>query len=450
MLYLRGITSMDFELMDIVLYLAIILFATKCCGLLARKIGLPQAAGMVLAGLLIGPAIFSGFGGSFKGLINPSEVEMDVLASFSQVGVIFILFSSGLETNFDNLKKSGLAATVIAILGVAVPMALGTFGTALFMGGFTALADHGTLMNCLFVGAILTATSVGITVETLRELGKLNTKLGTTILSAAIIDDVIGVIVLSIVTSLDGKGSVLTTLLKALGFFIFSVGVGLVIRKLFKAMEKRNPHTRRIGIFSLVTCMLYAYVAEKFFGIAAITGAFMAGLMISGMPDTPYVDRKVVVSGYMIFTPIFFAYIGISADFSNFKPSDLIFCAVFVILGIIGKIIGCSGAAKMFKYSNKEALTTGFGMVARGEVALAVYSTGKSLVKTGASGEVTGVDPLMATIMLIIVTSIVCPVFLKILFKDKSEKGAAVKVAVSGTNSVATNSVENQTDASGK
>ena len=171
----------------------------------------------------------------------------------------------------------------------------------------------------------------------------------------------------------------------------------------------------------------------------------MAGLMISGMPDTPYVDRKVVVSGYMIFTPIFFAYIGISADFSNFKPSDLIFCAVFVILGIIGKIIGCSGAAKMFKYSNKEALTTGFGMVARGEVALAVYSTGKSLVKTGASGEVTGVDPLMATIMLIIVTSIVCPVFLKILFKDKSEKGAAVEVAVA-----VANSAENQTETSEK
>lgn len=413
---------MDFEVMDIVLYLAIILFSTKCCGLLTRKIGLPQAAGMVIAGLLIGPALFTGFGGSFKGLINPSEAEMDVLASFSQIGVIFILFSSGLETNFDNLKKSGLAATVIAVLGVAVPMALGTFGAAMFMGGFKALSDHDTLMNALFIGTILTATSVGITVETLKELGKLNTKLGTTILSAAIIDDVIGVIVLSVVTSLDGKGSVWITILKAIGFFVFSVGVGLVIRKLFKIMEAKSPHTRRIGIFSLVTCMLYAYIAEKVFGIAAITGAFMAGLMISGMPDTPFVDRKVVVSGYMIFTPIFFAYIGISADFSSFKPSDLIFCAAFIILGILGKIIGCSSAAKMFKYTTRESLTAGFGMIARGEVALAVYSTGKSLIKTAPSGEVTGIDPLIATIMLIIVTSIICPVFLKILFKDKNAK----------------------------
>lgn len=385
---------------------------------------------MVVAGLLIGPAIFSGFGGSFNGLINPSEAEMDVLASFSQVGVIFILFSSGLETNFDNLKKSGLAATAIAVLGVAVPMALGTFGAAMFMGGFKALADHDTLMNALFIGTILTATSVGITVETLKELGKLNTKLGTTILSAAIIDDVIGVIVLSIVTSLDGKGSVWTTLIKALGFFVFSIGVGFVIRKLFKIMEKKAPHTRRIGIFSLVTCMFYAYVAEEFFGIAAITGAFMAGLMISGMPDTPYVDRKVVVSGYMIFTPIFFAYIGISADFSSFKPSDLIFCAVFIVLGILGKILGCSAAAKAFKYTNKESLTAGFGMIARGEVALAVYSTGKSLIKTAPSGEVTGIDPLMATIMLIIVTSIICPVFLKLLFKDKNaNNNEACKIA---------------------
>ncbi len=430
---------MDFDILNIIMYLAIILFATKTMGLIARRLGLPQVAGMVLAGLLIGPAIFKNIDIPFNGLINPSDAEMDVLRSFSQLGVIFTLFSSGLETDFEDLKKSGKAATVIAFIGVLVPLALGTVVASLFMGGISALSDHNILMNALFVGTILTATSVGITVETLREMGKLSTPLGTTILSAAIIDDVIGVIVLSIVTSLNGQGSVWSTILKAIGFFIFAVGAGWLLRKLFRYLEKISPHTRRIGIYSIVMCLVYAYVAEKIFGIAAITGAYMAGLMTSGMPDTSFVDRKVVVSGYMIFTPIFFAFIGISADFSHFKLSDLLFGLVFVLVGIIGKVVGCGLAGKMFRFSNRESLAIGFGMVARGEVALAVYSTGGTLINRATAGNTASIDPLVATIMLIIITSIVCPVCLKMFFKDKNTGSSSntnpdMEKAVEGAN----------------
>jgi len=410
---------MEFDIMNIFLYLAIILLATKIFGLLARKIGLPQVAGMVIAGLLIGPAIFSRLGMGFQGLINPSEIELDVLNAFAQVGVALILFSSGMETDIKELKKSGIAATVIAMAGVAVPMALGTIGAAMFMGGIGSLANHETLMNALFVGAILAATSVGITVETLRELGKLNTKIGTTVLSAAIIDDVIGIIVLSIVTAMNGEGNIGMTLIKAVGFFVFTIGLGFILRKVFIWLEKSRPQSRRTGIFALAMCMFYAFAAEEFFGIAAITGAYMAGLMLSGMPDTNFVDRKIIVSGYMIFTPIFFAYIGISSDFSHFQLSDLIFGLVFVALGIIGKIVGCYFAAKGFKYTNHESLTIGFGMIARGEVALAVYAIGKSLIHTNSAGTILGIDPLVGTIMLIIISSILCPVFLKIMFNKK-------------------------------
>ena len=405
---------MDFDVINILYYCGIILLSTKLLGMLTRKLGLPQVVGMILAGLLIGPAILSHTGLSFHGLINPTQTELDVLHSFSQIGVVFILFSSGLETDFSELKKSGAAATAIAAVGVALPVALGTVGALLFMGGFSAAADHEKLMNALFVGCILAATSVGITVETLRELGKLNTHAGTTVLSAAIIDDVIGSIVLSIITGLNGGGNIGITLLKALGFFVFTVGLGLILRVVFKTLVRVYPHKRRTSIFALSMCFLYAYCAERFFGIASITGAYMAGLMLSGLDDCSFVDRKVIVSGYMLFTPMFFAYIGISADFSDFTIRGLWFALCFVALGIIGKIVGCSAVARPFGYSGRESISIGCGMIARGEVALAVYATGKSLICRG------GIDPLLGTILLIILSSILCPILLKLCFKNQS------------------------------
>lgn len=407
---------MDFDVMSVLFDCAIILIATKALGMLTRKLGLPQVVGMIIAGILIGPAIFSQLNIGFSGIINPKTVEKEVLHTFSQIGVVFILFSSGLETDMRELKRSGLASTLIALAGVLVPVALGTLGALAFMGGFGDGASKAKLMNALFVGIILSATSVGITVETLRELGKLNTKVGTTVLSAAIIDDVLGIIALSIVTGLNGGGNVWMTLVKAVGFFVFTVGVGILMRMLFKKLVQLYPHKRRTSIFALAMCFIYAYCAEEFFDIAAITGAYMAGLMLSGLDDTTFVDKKVIVSGYMIFTPIFFAYIGISADFSQVTLNGMLFVLVFVLLGIIGKILGCGGVAKLFGYSGGDSVTIGCGMIARGEVALAVYSAGNSLIYRE-NGMVLGIDPLVATIFLIIVTSILCPVFLKIAFK---------------------------------
>lgn len=408
---------MNFNVLNILLYLAIILLATKIAGLVTRKLGLPQVVGMVIAGLLIGPAIFSQITFlPFDGLIVPNAVETDVLKTFSQVGVVLILFSSGLETDTKELGKSGFAATMVALLGVIVPLALGTGVAALFMGGLGALKDHDTLMNALFVGCILAATSVGITVETLRELGKLKTKVGTTILSAAIIDDVIGIIALSVITSLNGDGSVGMTLLKSALFFAAAIGLGFPIKYAFVWICKRYPHSRRLGIFALAVCFLYSYIAEEFFGIAAITGAFLAGIMFSGLRETEFVDKKILTNGYMIFSPIFFAFIGISADFSGFKPSDLIFGLVFVAVGILGKIIGCGGVSRLCGYSRRDSVTIGCGMIARGEVALAVYTTGRGLIKLADDGSTAGINPLVATIMLIVISSVLCPILLKLVF----------------------------------
>lgn len=410
------------DIINIFYYLAVILIFAKSFGLLARKLGLPQVAGMVVAGVIIG--LLSRFHNDDNFFLStifmkPTSAEKEILNAFSQVGVVLILFSSGLETNLDDLKHSGLAATVIALFGVLVPIALGTLGALCFMKGYTEFS-HEKLLNAIFVGTILAATSVGITVETLKELGKLNSKVGQTIVSAAVIDDVVGIIALSIVTSLKGGdiSQIWMTLLKAAGFFVFSIGLGILLRIYFKWEEHKFPHKRRTSIYAFGMCFLFAFCAEKFFGIAAITGAYMAGIMLSGLEDTQFVDRKVVVSGYMIFSPIFFSYIGISADFSGLNWSYLLFGLSFVALGIIGKIIGCGLAAKPFGFKNKECVTVGCGMIARGEVALAVYSSGSVLMmEEGAAGRI---DPLVATIMLIVISSILCPILLKLLFKNNN------------------------------
>lgn len=410
------------EIVNIFYYLAVILIFAKSFGLLARKLGLPQVAGMVIAGVIIG--LLGRFHDGDNIILStlfmkPSAKEMDVLSAFSQVGVVLILFSSGLETDLNELKHSGFAATCIALAGVLVPMALGSVGALLFMNGFGEYS-HDKLLNAIFVGTILAATSVGITVETLKEIGKLNTKVGQTVVSAAVIDDVIGIIALSIVTSLKGGdfSGIWITLLKAVGFFAFSVGLGILLRMYFKWEEHKFPHKRRTSIYAFGMCFLFAFCAEKFFDIAAITGAYMAGIMLSGLEDTKFVDRKVVVSGYMIFSPIFFSYIGISADFSGLSWSYLLFGLTFVALGIIGKIIGCGVTAKPFGFKTKECATIGCGMIARGEVALAVYSSGSALMM--AEGTPGRLDPLVATIMLIVISSILCPILLKLLFKDKT------------------------------
>ena len=401
---------MEFDVMNILLDCGIILFATKAVGMITRKLGLPQVVGMILAGLLVGPALFVHT--AFPGLIHPTAEEMNVLKSFSQIGVVFILFSSGLETDFREMKRSGIAATCIAFAGVAVPILFGTVVSLLFMGGLHAAADHDKLMNALFIGCILSATSVGITVETLRELGKLNTRIGTTVLSAAIIDDVIGIVVLSILTGLSGGGSILVTLLRVAGFFFFTAIAGWILRRAFRLLVRIYPHKRRTSIFAFAACFFFAYAAEKFFGIAAITGAYMAGLMLSGLGDTKFVDRKVIVSGYMFFTPMFFAYIGISADFSGFTLGSMWFVLGFVAAGIIGKIAGCGAVARCFRYNRRDSAAAGVGMIARGEVALAVYATGNILIAPEG-----GIDPLVATIFLIITSSILCPIGLKMVFR---------------------------------
>lgn len=400
--------------------LAIILVSAKILGLLARKVKVPQVVGEIVAGLLIGPSVL--------GLVG----QTDFLTQMAEIGVILLMFSAGLGTDLKNMIKTGPFACLVAACGVAVPLVLGTLLYMLFYGFASVGSAH--FYKAVFIGVILTATSVSITVQALSELGKLKTKLGTAIVSAAIIDDIIGIMVLTVVIGIGGNGGsgnaenagILSVVLRSLLFFVFSGVVGYVFYKLFKHLDKKYFHTQRIPIFGLALCMFMAYAAEKYFGVADVTGAFVAGIILCSINDAEYIERKMSINSYILFGPVFFAGIGLKTDIHGISSTIVLFSICFVLIALISKILGCGLVAGMCKYSVRDSLIVGIGMMTRGEVALIVAQKGLSVGL---------LDPIYFTpvIILIIVSSILTPIFLKLLFTNRhrntTEIGAASDAA---------------------
>ncbi len=379
--------------------LAIIIFAAKFFGVMARKCKAPQVVGQIVAGLLVGPCVL--------GWVAPS----DFITHMAEIGVVLLMFEVGLETDLKELVKTGPIALLIACAGVFVPLVLG----ALLYMGFYGVAPWGSeeFFKAVFIGAIMTATSVSITVAALQELGKIKSKVGTTIVSAAIIDDVIGIIVLTFVIGFKSPDSHPgMVIVKTIIFFIVAVAGGFVIFKVFLALDKRYPHTRRIPIVSLAFCFALSYVAEKYFGIADITGAYIAGIVLCNLSDNTYIERKVDVSSYMLFGPLFFASIGLKTNFDAMDSTLFIFCICFVIVALLAKIIGCGLAEKVCRYSMSDSLKIGVGMMTRGEVALIV-------AQKGLAADLLTSDYFMAVILLILFSSIATPIILKFLYNKE-------------------------------
>lgn len=386
---------------DIFKSLAIIIIFAKLFGIAARRLKAPQVVGEIIAGLLIGPSIL--------GWVDNTPF----ITQMAEIGVILLMFSAGLGTDIKELKKTGPIAFLIACSGVFVPL---VGGTAFYMfyygtGGF----GSPKFIEAVFVGTIMTATSVSITVETLKELGFLKSRVGTTIMAAAIIDDVIGILVLTFVISFKDKDiSIGNVCFRTLMFFIFAIGVGFVTYKLFQMIDRRYPHTRRIPIAGLALCFAMAYIAEDMFGIADITGAYVAGIILCSISDSDYIARKMDINSYMLFGPIFFASIGLKTDLDDFSVSLLWFSIGFVIVALLTKIIGCTIMAKICRFNFRESVICGVGMMTRGEVALIVSQKGLTV------GLISPVY-FSAVILLILVSSIATPVLLKLLF-SKAEK----------------------------
>ena len=286
--------------------------------------------------------------------------------------------------------------------------------------------------RALFIGTILTATSVSITVQALKELGKLSTVVGTTIVSAAIIDDVIGIVVLTFVISLNPShgnegenfGSIVKVILSTILFFIVAIIVGYIFYRVFKLYEKKHSHTRRIPIVGLALAFSLSYVAEHFFGVADITGAYIAGVILCSTKDSSYISRKMDVNSYMLFGPIFFASIGLQTNIRALDGSIMLFSLAFVIVGMLSKILGCGAAARLCQFNMSDSLKIGCGMMTRGEVALIVAQRGL------AEGIVDHAF-FTSVILLIIVSSITTPIILKAIYAHDEKK--AMQIEASGT-----------------
>ena len=381
--------------------LAIIIISAKFFGLLARKLKAPQVVGEIVAGLLVGPSVL--------GLVGYS----DFLGYMAEIGVMLLMFTAGLETRISDLRKTGFKALAIACSGVFVPLVAGTVLYMCFYGFAPWGDDH--FYKALFVGLILTATSVSITVQTLKELNKISELVGTTIVSAAIIDDVIGIFVLTIVIGMkDPSQDISRTFLMSGLFFLVSLVFGYVFYRIFKVIDKRWPHTRRIPIIGLALCFIMSYCAQKYFGVADITGAYVAGVILSSLDDSTYISRKMDINSYMIFGPVFFASIGLQTDIKSVDPGILLFSVCFVIVGLLSKIIGCGGVSFLMGFRGKDTLKIGCGMMTRGEVALIVAQRALSI------GALSGAY-FTSVIFLIVVSSILTPIVLKLLYTEKAK-----------------------------
>ncbi len=363
----------------------------------------------MLAGIVLGP---SGFG---------VLESTDFLVKAAEIGVIMLMFTAGIDTNLEDLKKTGAQAFCVAVLGVVAPLLLcGGLYYAFFLRELT----YYNLLKAAFVGSVFSATSVSITVETLNEMGKLKTRTGTTLLSAALIDDILGIIVLSLLSGLSssagGAGEIgaasaetsqLFNVLLVLGrivlFFVFTLIVGLVMRKVFQRIEEHHGHSRRIAIWALAFCLLMSYCAEVFFGVADITGAYFAGLILCNMTQArQFVAKKITVTSYMVFTPVFFASVGMKTDLTTMNQQIFIFALILMAATILSKIVGCGAAGKFCGMNSHQALIVGIGMVARSEVALMIAQKG---INAGM------IDPLIlpAIILSVIASALCTPVLLK-------------------------------------
>lgn len=369
---------------DLLLILATILVVAKTGGLASRRLGLPAVFGKLLAGVMLGPALF--------GFIESNEA----LDALGEIGIILLMFIAGLETDVVQMRRVGTAAMLAAIGGVALPMAAGV-GVGFAFGMGTAEA--------FFLGTVLTATSVGITAQTLTELGRMRSREGSAILAAAVIDDVLGVVALSMVLGFSGGGDPLIPLAKMALFIPVAllVGIFLVPFIVDRILHLEEGETRIAIVIGIA--LAFAWASEHLGGLAAVSGAYLAGLMVARTDIGEHATQSMNRFAYAFFIPVFFVVVGLRMDASALRETP-VFAAVLVAVAIVTKIAGSSIGAMAGGFARRDALRVGYGMVSRGEVALVVAVIG---LERGLISDST----FSATILMTLATTLAAPLLLR-------------------------------------
>jgi Kef-type K+ transport system membrane component KefB len=375
-------TSPEFQM-------SLLLFVALAGYLVASRINQSAVIGLILVGLLVGP--------SFLGLITYT----DFIRSLAHLGAVVLLFVIGLEFNLKDILSARNG--IIAMVGVIIPWIGGYWLSLLF--GFD-------MASAIFIGTALTATSIAITANVLKELGKLQTEAAKAIIGAAVIDDVLSLLALAIssdvVSGTVSAGGIAIVTIKAIAFIVIAGAFGLlVVSRFLERLDTTNfvgKYPEFIFIFAMMMAFLYAMLAEVV-GLSAIVGAFIAGVSFEGVRLNRSRDLK-EGADYLqiIFASIFFVSLGILADFHALTPEIVLFLIVLIIVAIITKVIGCGLPARMMGLCTKDALIVGFGMAPRGEVAMIVALIG---LEAGIIGQGVYVTLVLMSLLTTLITPIV-------------------------------------------
>jgi Kef-type K+ transport system membrane component KefB len=394
-----GAVMSDF--LQLALVLAILISATKLAGLASTRLGQPAVLGELIAGLLLGPTVLNITHAPF---VTSEHLETTVL-ELAEFGVVFLMFIAGLEIEADELQQSGRVALFAGVLGVIAPLLLGW--------GLAALFGYDT-QRALFVGVLLTATSVSISAQTLIELGALRSRVGVALLGAAVLDDVLVILVLSLFLAIaTGASSIIEIVVTIARMVLFLGGAVVLGRRIIPALARRVtrwPISQPAISLAIVVTLLLAWSAEYIGGVAAITGAFLAGVLFARTPQRNQIDRNLQGLAYGFLVPVFFASIGLRTDARQLDSGILIFAILICLVAVVSKVLGCGLGAYLGGANRREALQIGVGMVSRGEVGLIVASVG---IASGLIGQ----ELFAVTVVMVLVTTLVTPVLLRLTFR---------------------------------
>jgi Kef-type K+ transport system membrane component KefB len=367
------------------LQLGIVLISAHLAGLLSERFKQPAVLGQIIVGLILGAGFLE---------------KTALISEFAEIGVILLMFIAGLETDVKELVKSSRSSSLIALGGVILPAVFVYFGMRLI------LPDHDANV-ALFLAVVSTATSVSISVQTLREIAQLRTRQGIMILGAAIIDDIIGIILLTLLVGVvrpGAAGSILLTVAKILAFFIVLYVVGRIVVYILRKLERANIAEDKLITWAIFICLVLSFASEEF-GVAAITGAYFAGVIFSLTAHKHRVSHEVSKLSNFMFTPVFFVSIGMDIDLGA-AFSALGIGSILIVLGVLGKVLGCGFGAYLTGFDRHHAIQIGVGMIPRAEVAIIVANLGLQM-------SILTDKEMAATIVMVLVTTLITPSLLK-------------------------------------
>lgn len=387
---------------QLALLLSIILFTAKIAGYLSIRFGQPSVFGELLVGILLGPSVIN--------LLNLPFIAHELTETINllgEMGVLLLMFLAGLELHLGEMKKNLRVAAFSGLLGVVFPVLLG-WGVGLLFGLDQSAA--------IFLGLTLGATSVSISAQTLIELKALRSRIGLSLLGAAVFDDILIILILSVFLAVQGGGGsgseIFLIILRMLLFLVLSAALGLWVLPWIIRRFSRLPISQGLLTISLIIMLTYGIGAEYFGGMAAITGAFLAGLMLARTPEKERIESGMHALAYGLFVPIFFINIGFSINLRDFQLQALLFTVILILVAVVGKWLGSGLGALLGGLTRRESIQLGAGMISRGEVGLIVVSV-------GVEANLVNETEFSAIVVMILVTTLITPPILRALFSAK-------------------------------